>query len=107
GKTTLFSELPRAVLSWELWSWELGVVSAFYIIGFPSSPLGIGTPRSFRIVGDRSMMLGVGVAILRLTNSTPPLISVAVAQWSPLHLRLLSWMTASSIPPSVSCQPTR
>ena len=60
-----------------------------YISGLPSRSAGSGTPSSFRIVGDRSMMRGEAVAILRFEKSTPPLISVAVAQWSPLHLRLL------------------
>src|SRR6185436_5064714 len=62
---------------------------ALHIRGLPSRPSGGGTSRSFRMVGERSMMCGVVVPILRFVKSTPPLISVAVAQWSPLHLRLL------------------
>ena len=62
---------------------------------------------SFRTVGARSMMCGAGFAILRLQKKTPSLISVAVAQWSPLHFLLLFSTTARRMPPSVSCQPTR
>ena len=53
------------------------------------------------------MIPGEAVEILRLLKKTPPLISAAVAQWSPLHLRLLFSITARLTPPMVSCQPTR
>ena len=51
------------------------------------------------------MMLGAVVAILRFEKKTPPLISVAVAQWSPLHLRLLfstivRWICAQRVLPA-------
>ena len=52
-------------------------------------------------------MCGLSVAIFRFEKKTPPLISAAVAQWSPLHLRLLLVTTARLTPPMVSCQPTR
>ena len=54
-----------------------------------------------------SMMCGFSRAILRLLKNTPPEISETVAQWSPLHLRLLLVTTARLMPPIVSCQPTR
>src|SRR6185369_15825450 len=60
----------------------------YWMTGLPSRSPGRGTSSSFNTDGDTSMMCGLSVLIFRFTNSTPPLISAAVAQWSPLHLRL-------------------
>ncbi len=59
------------------------------------------------MVGPTSMMPGSSLLIMRFEKNTPPLISVAVAQWSPLHFLLLFSTTARRITPRVSCQPTR
>src|SRR6185295_15761939 len=69
--------------------------------GLPSRSPGSGTSSSFRIVGARSMMWGEVVETFRLLKKTPPLISAAVAQWSPLHFRLLFSTTERLTPPMV------
>src|SRR5206468_7422013 len=85
----------------------------------PSIDCGIGTPKYFRIVGARSIMLGKskstpcrkerdkgGATARWFMNKIPGTASGSI-MWSPLHLRMLSSINELANPPTALCHDTR